>query len=61
MMEMNISMFMTKIGHTRGSLVMLIEAKDLALGKEILRFAQHDTTVFVRYSALSAWVAVPLP
>ena len=31
-MEMNISMFMTKVGHTRGSLVILSEAKDLALG-----------------------------
>jgi hypothetical protein len=45
-MEMNISMFMTRIGHTRGSLVILSEAKDLALGKEMLRCAQHDTPGF---------------
>jgi hypothetical protein len=31
-MEMNISMFMTKIGKNRGSLVILSAAKDLALG-----------------------------
>ena len=31
-MEMNIRMLMTKIGNNRGSLVILSEAKDLALG-----------------------------
>jgi hypothetical protein len=45
-MEMNIRMLMTRSGHTRGSLVILSEAKDLALGKEMLRYAQHDTTGF---------------
>jgi hypothetical protein len=53
-MEMNISMFMTKVGHTRGSLVILSAAQDLALGKEMLRcvspersaWAQHDTAGF---------------
>jgi hypothetical protein len=45
-MEMNISMFMTRIGNHRGSLVILSEAKDLALGKEMLSVTKHDTTGF---------------
>jgi hypothetical protein len=36
-----------------GSLVILSEAKDLAWGSQTLRYAQHDTTGFGRYSSLS--------
>ncbi len=35
------------------SLVILSAAKDLALGSQMLHYAQHDTTGFGRYSSLS--------
>ncbi len=38
----------------RECVVTLSEAKGLSMGKEMLRCAQHDSTDFGRYSALSA-------
>jgi len=42
---------MTKIGNNRGSLVILSAAKDLSMGSQMLRYAQHDTTGFGRSSS----------
>jgi hypothetical protein len=50
-------MTLFKIGNHRGPLVILSEAKDLSLGSQMLRYAQHDTTSFGRYSSLSALAA----
>jgi len=39
------------VGNNRGSLVILSEAKDLSMGNQMLRYAQHDMIGFGRYSS----------